>query len=270
MRGSKGRAVLATRGGPPACGAARPGPQAGRAVPDVPGGMRGRNRPVTAVAGHVITGRTAPALPPADAPGPGLAAPAGRGGRAARRVPGLRLQPAAVAGAAGRRPGHPDVGAAVPGGLPDRRLPWPGRHRRAGQRRPRPVTERRPGPLSHYRQAAAPRHRRRRGRPGRPAEGQPAVRAQGAGHAAARACRERRRGAAAAAVPVARRRGRGRQRAGRGLLAVRRPRAGRRASAGPARPGGPARRARPVRGLRRVPRVRARGRLPLRRRAARA
>ena len=57
--------------------------------------------------------------------------------------------------------------------------------------------------------------------------------------------------------------------AGRGLLAVRRPRAGRGASAGPARPGGPARRARPVRGLRRVPRVRARGRLPLRRRAAR-
>ena len=57
--------------------------------------------------------------------------------------------------------------------------------------------------------------------------------------------------------------------AGRGLLAVRRPRAGRRASAGPARPGGPAHRARPVPGLRRVPRVRARGRLPLRRRAAR-
>ena len=95
-------------------------------------------------------------------------------------------------------------------------------------------------------EAAAPRHRRRRGRPGRPAEGQPAARAQGAGHAAVRACGERRRGAAAAAVPRARRRGRSGQRRGRGLVAVRRPRAGRRASAGPARPGGPADRARPV------------------------
>jgi len=35
-----------------------------------------------------------------------------------------------------RRPGHPGVGPAVPGGLPDRRFPRPGRHRRAGQRRP--------------------------------------------------------------------------------------------------------------------------------------
>src|SRR5438876_792719 len=41
------------------------------------------------------------------------------------------------------------------------------------------------------------------------------------------------------------------------------------APAGAARPGGPADRAWPVRDLRRVPRVRARGRLPLRRRAAR-
>ena len=56
---------------------------------------------------------------------------------------------------------------------------------------------------------------------------------------------------------------------GRGLVAVRRPRAGRRDPASPARPGGLARRARPVPGLRRVPRVRARGRLPVRRRAAR-
>ena len=57
--------------------------------------------------------------------------------------------------------------------------------------------------------------------------------------------------------------------AGRGLLAVRRARAGRRAPAGPARPGGPAVRARPVADLRGVPRVRARRRLPLRRRPAR-
>ena len=64
---------------------------------------------MTAVAGHVTAGRPAPVLPPADAPGPGRGAPAGRRGRAARRVQGLRLQPAAVAGAAGRRPGHPDV-----------------------------------------------------------------------------------------------------------------------------------------------------------------
>ena len=139
----------------------------------------------------------------------------------------------------------------------------------AGQRRPGPVPDRRPGPLPHHRQAAASGHRRRRGRPGCRAEGQPAARAAGAGHAAARAGRERRRDAAAAAVPVARRRGRGRQRRGRGLVAVRRPRAGRRGPAGPAQPGGPARRARPVPGLRRVPRVRARGRLPVRRRAAR-
>ena len=50
------------------------------------------------------------------------------------------------------------------------------------------------------------------------------------------------------AVPVARHRGRGRQHAGRGLLAVRRPRAGRRDPAGPARPGGPAPRVRPFPG----------------------
>ena len=59
------------------------------------------------------------------------------------------------------------------------------------------------------------------------------------------------------------------QHRGRGLVAVRRPRAGRGAPADPARPGGPAHRARPDRGLRHVPRVRARGRLPLWRRAAR-
>ena len=34
-----------------------------------------------------------------------------------------------------RRPGHPDVGAAVPGDLPDRRLPRPGCHRGPGQSR---------------------------------------------------------------------------------------------------------------------------------------
>ena len=61
-------------GGPPACGAARPGPQAGRAVPDVPGAREG-GAAVTAVAGHVITGHTAPALFPADAPGPGRGPP---------------------------------------------------------------------------------------------------------------------------------------------------------------------------------------------------
>ena len=50
------------------------------------------------------------------------------------------------------------------------------------------------------------------GAPAAAADGQPAARAPGAGHAAARTGRQRRRGAAAAAVPVARRRGRGRQR----------------------------------------------------------
>src|SRR5580698_6042143 len=37
--------------------------------------MRGRSRPVTAVAGHVPAGRTAPALPPPDAPGPVVEVP---------------------------------------------------------------------------------------------------------------------------------------------------------------------------------------------------
>ena len=97
----------------------------------------------------------------------GQGAPAGRRGRAARRVPGLWLQPAAVARAAGRRPGHPDVAAAVPGDLPHRRFPRPGRHREAGQRGPRPVADRRPGPPPHHVEAAPARHRRRRGRPGR-------------------------------------------------------------------------------------------------------
>ena len=192
---------------------------------------------MTAVAGHVTTGPAAPALPPARCARAGLAAPAGRGGGAARRVQGLRLQPAAVAGPAGRRPGHPDVPAAVPGGLPDRRLPRPGRHRGAGQRRPRPVTERRAGPLSHHREAGSPWRRRRGGRPARPAEGQPAVLAKSAGHVAARAHREPRRSVPPPAVPVAGHRGRDQQHAGRGLLAVRRPRAGRRDPAGPARPG---------------------------------
>ena len=113
------------------------------------------------------------------------------------------------------------------------------------------------------------RHRRRQGRPGRRAEGRSAARAQGAGHAAARTCGERRRRAPPAAVPGALGRGRSGQRPGRGLLAVRRPRAGRRPSAGAARPGGPADRARSHRRIRRFPRVRARGRLPLWRRAAR-
>ena len=199
----------------------------------------------------------------------GQGAPAGRRGRAARRVPGLRLQPAAVARAAGRRPGHPDVAAAVPGDLPHRRLPRPGRHRGAGQRGSRPVADRRPGPPPHHVEAAPARHRRRRGRPGRPAEGRSAARAQGAGHAAARTCGERRRRAPPAAVPGALGRCGSGQRPGRGLLAVRRPWAGRRPSAGAARPGGPADRARSHPGIRRFPRVRARGRLPLWRRAAR-
>ena len=142
---------------------------------------------MTVAAGHVTPGRTAPGLPPADA---------SEAVEVPRLADGVELlgeyqdsgysQPPSLVRRR-RRPGHPDVAAAVPGCLPDRRLPRPGRHRGPGQRRPRPVPERRPGPLPHHRQAAAPRHRRRRGRPGRPAEGQPAARAQGAGHAAARA-----------------------------------------------------------------------------------
>ena len=196
-------------------------------------------------------------------------APAGRRGRAARRVQRLRLQPAAVAGAAGRRPGHPDVGAAVPGGLPDRRLPRPGRHRRPGQRRPGPVPDRRPGPLSRLPPSCCPWASSPPRGP-RPPRRRP-TRCSRCGRGA-RCCPSARRtppGRCCAAVPVARRRGRGGQRRGRGLVAVRRPRAGRGAPAGPARPGGPAGRDRPVPGLRRVPRVRARGRLPVRRRAAR-
>ncbi len=171
-------------------------------------------------------------------------APAGRRGRTARRVQGLRLQPAPVARPAARRPDHPDVPAAVPGDVPDRRLPQPRRHREAGQRGPRPDPERRAGPPPRHGQAAAARRRRRRGRAAHTAHGQPAARAQGAGHAPAGARGERRRSTPAAAVPRTPRRGRRRLRPGRGLLAVRRPWAGRRYPAGPARPGGSARRAR--------------------------
>ena len=109
----------------------------------------------------------------------------------------------------------------------------------------------------------------RPGRPRRRADGQPTARPPGPGHAAARARGERGRNAAPAAVPPAPGHCRHRQRAGPGLLAVRHPRPGRRAGAGAARPGGPARGGRPDRDLGRVPRVRARDRLPLRRRAAR-
>ena len=203
------------------------------------------------------------------------AAPAGGRSRAARGVPGLRLQPAAVTAAAARRPGHPDVPAAVPGDLPDRRFPRPRRHRGSGQCRSRPVTQRRSGSHAHHGQTAAPRHRCPRGRhgggghSGHPAQGQSAACAQGAGHAAARTRGECGRHAPAAAVPVAGGRRRGRLHPGRGRLAVRRPRAGPGTSADPARPGGPAHRARPLGALRRVPRVRACSRLPLWRRASR-
>ena len=136
---------------------------------------------MTVTAGQVTTGRAVPAPLPTGASGPPEPASAGRRGRAARRVPGLRLQPAAVAGAAARRPGHPDVGAAVPGHLPDRRLSRLRRHRRTGQRRPRPVTDRRPGPLPHHHQAAAAGHRRRPGTPAAPPRASPllALRARG-------------------------------------------------------------------------------------------
>ena len=78
---------------------------------------------MTAVAGHVTAGPRRPPWTAGCARTRGGGAPAGRRDRAARRVPRLRLQAAAFAGAAGRRPGHPDVGAAVRGDLPDRRLP---------------------------------------------------------------------------------------------------------------------------------------------------
>ena len=174
-----------------------------------------------------------------------LTATAGRWCGVARRVQELRLQQAAVAGPACRRPGHPDVPAAVPGGLPDRRLPWSGRHRGVGQRRPRPVTGRRTGQLPHQCETASPWHRRHGGPRRRPAEGQPVVRAESAVYVAARAHRQPRWSVPPSAVPVARRCGRGQQHAGRGLLAVLRPRARCRDRAGPARPSGFARRARP-------------------------
>ena len=206
-------------------------------------------------------------------PGPEVGSrrpPAGPRGRAARRVQELRLQPAAVPRPPPRRPGHPDVAAAVPGGHADQRHPQRGRHRRTGQRGPRPVPRRRPGPLHHHRQAAAARPHRRPRRPRRPAHRQPAARPAGPRHPATGNRRQRRRGAAAAAVPLARRPGRRGQRRRRGLVAPRDPSAGHRARPAAAGPGDPADRVRPVGRLGRVPRVRARDRLPLRRRPARA
>src|SRR5580704_2979708 len=68
MHGQQGRAVRVGRSAPVAALplAGRPGPGRSRAGPF---GACKRGTVVTAVAGHVITGRTAPALPPADAPG---------------------------------------------------------------------------------------------------------------------------------------------------------------------------------------------------------
>src|SRR5580704_17669155 len=72
MHGQRGRAVRVGRSAPGAALplAGRPGPGRSRAGPFLmflayPRG----GAAVTVVAGHVITGRTAPALPPADAPG---------------------------------------------------------------------------------------------------------------------------------------------------------------------------------------------------------
>ena len=73
-------------------------------------------------------------------------------GRAGRRIPELRIQPATVAGTVPARPGHPGwrcctgVACRIDG-------PRLRRHRRTGQRRRRPVTDRRPGPLPHHHQA---------------------------------------------------------------------------------------------------------------------
>ena len=140
---------------------------------------------MTAVAGHVTTGRTAPALPPADAPGlarpPRLAEGVELLGEykgsgysqppsLVRRADGQVIQMSALLY---------QVACRIDGSRDPAAIAGP------GQRRPGPVPDRRPGPLSHYRQAAAPGHRRRRGHPGRPAEGQPAVRAAGRG---ARCC----------------------------------------------------------------------------------
>ena len=224
---------------------------------------------MTAVAGHVTTGRTAPAPPPADAPGPawpprladgvellgeykgsGYSQPPSLVRRADGQV--IQMSPLLYQVACridGSR--DPDAIAALVSADLGRSL---------DAEQVRYLITAKLLPLGIVAAGGVPRAA---------AEGQPAVLAESAGHAAARADREPRRGVPPPAVPVARHRGRGRQRAGRGLVAVRRPRAGRRDPAGPARPGGPARRARPVPGLGRVPRVRARGRLPLRRRAAR-
>ena len=119
---------------------------------------------MTVAAGHADHRARAIHPVPGRCAGDRSSAPAGRGGRTARRVPGLRLQPAPVARPAARRPDHPDVPAAVPGDVPDRRLPRPRRHREAGQRGPRPDPERRAGPPPRHGQAAAARRRRRRGR----------------------------------------------------------------------------------------------------------
>ena len=224
---------------------------------------------MTAVAGHVTAGRAAPVLPPADAPGPG---------QVPRLADGVELL--------GEYQGS---GYAQPPSLVRRAdgqviqmspLLYRVACRIDGSRDPEAIAALVSGDLGRSLTADQVRYLitakllplgvvADRGSSGCRAEGQPAARPAGAGHAAVRARGERRRGAADAAVPGARRGGRAGQRRGRGLVAVRRPRAGRRAAAGPARPGGPAHRARPVPGLRRVPRVRARGRLPLRRRAAR-
>ena len=217
----------------------------------------------------MTAGRAAPVLPAADALGP-VQVP--------RLADGVELlgeykdsgysQPPSLVPAA-RRPGHPDVGRCCTGWPAGSTAPATRPRSPAGQRRPGPVPDRRSGPLSHHRQAAAARHHRRRGRPGRRADGQPAARARARGTLLSERAVERRRGAADAAVPVARRGGRARQ-PSRPWTGGCSPSTGWAAGpAGPARPGGPAHRARPDPGLGHVPRVRARGRLPLRRRAAR-
>ena len=104
---------------------------------------------MTAVAGHVTAGRPAPALPP------------GGRARARRRCPGWSpgiellgelkdsgFGGAAVTDPARRRAGDPDVAAAVPGGLPDRRRPRPPAIAGAGQRQPGPGADRRAGPAT--------------------------------------------------------------------------------------------------------------------------
>ena len=84
---------------------------------------------MSVAAEHGTSARTSATLPPADAPGPVVPPRLAGGVELLGEYQDSGYRPAALTRAASRRPGHPDVAAAVPGSLPDRRLPRPERHR---------------------------------------------------------------------------------------------------------------------------------------------